>query len=109
MGNQMRPPKHLLNMGQAIVGTQVSRIMKAITPRHRGVFHFPLGSNRWDWKARKAVSTPNTKVVYPMMKIAVDVSVGRSRWFRSQLTWKRNHGQHPAVVGQDTVESCALY
>jgi hypothetical protein len=75
MGNQMRLPKHLLYMGQAIVGIQVSTIKNPAIPIHTVVVHFPLGSNGCDLKARIAVSNPKIKVMYPMMKIAVSVSV----------------------------------
>jgi hypothetical protein len=73
-GNQIRLPKQRLYIGHATVGIHVRRTMKDTTPMQIAAFHRPRGANRSYLKARRAISIPKTRVIYPMRKIAMVVS-----------------------------------
>ena len=91
MANQMRPPKHRLNIGHMTVGIQVRRSINETTAIQMVVFHLPRGANRSLRKPLQAVSTPKTKVMYPMMNIPTGVSNDRLQNIPFYPTWKCGH------------------
>lgn len=60
---QIRLPKHLLLIGQAIVGIHVRRSRNDTTAMQIVVFHLPRGANRSDRSDLQAISMPKTKVM----------------------------------------------
>lgn len=75
MGNQMRPPKHLLYIGHRMVGSQVSNSRNDTTAMQIVVFHLPRGANRSVLMDLHAISKPKTTVTKPTKKIAMMVSL----------------------------------
>jgi hypothetical protein len=63
IGNQMRLPKQVLDIGQTTVGIHVSKSMNDTTATQIVVFHLPRGANRSFLKARIATSMPKTSVM----------------------------------------------
>jgi hypothetical protein len=72
------------------------------------VFHLPRGANRSDRSDLQAISTPNTKVMYPTRKMAILVSVVFYHTRFCTRTWKRYHRQPSTLVRQYTMKGCAL-
>ena len=108
-GNQIKLPKHRLNIGQMTVGIQVSKLKKATTAMQMVEFHFPRGANRSDLKALIAVSIPNTRVMYPIKNMATAVSSNQRKTCRRQRTRKRHHGQSSTIIRKITTKRSALH
>lgn len=77
IGNQIRLAKHVLNIGQIIVGIHIISVRKQMNPTRMVVVHLPLGANRSRLRARIPISIPKTRVIIPKRKIAVQVSRAR--------------------------------
>jgi hypothetical protein len=80
IGNQIRLPKHVLDIGQATVGIQVIRSIKDTTAMDIVVFHLPRGRKRSCRNPLMSISTPKTNVMYPTRKIAAIVRLHLWRW-----------------------------
>jgi len=73
--NQIKLPKHRLYIGQAMVGIHVSTTRNDNMAIQIVVFHLPRGAKRSDLTDLQAISNPKIKVMYPIKKRAVRVSV----------------------------------
>lgn len=91
IGNQIRLPKQVLDIGQTTVGTHVNRSISDTTAMQTDVFQLPRGAKRSCRYALMSVSTPKTNVMYPMRNMAVMVSLYLNQLNRIQHTRKREH------------------
>lgn len=73
IGNQMRLPKQMLDIGHTTVGIHVSISKSDTTAMHIIVFQLPRGAKRSCRNARISVSIPKTSVMNPTRKMAVMV------------------------------------